>query len=128
MSLDSVALVGEVLSWIGLGVGLPVIVLARIVRASEDHWQAVDIVVIDQRGTLLARWFVAGGLHERPVRAREAGRIRAGWHAGKVDTRDSDRMRFGSPLVIGPTLSTLGIIFVTAGTIGFVASLLPLLS
>ncbi|MEZ5089018.1 MAG: hypothetical protein R2719_04405 [Micropruina sp.] len=127
MSLDSIALLGEVLSWIGLGIGVPVLILARIVRASESRWREIDIVVVDEDGTPLARWFTAGELHQRPLRRSEAGRIGKGWHPGQVDTGDTDRIRFGSRLIVGPTLWTLSIIFVATGLIGFAASWLPVL-
>ena len=126
MSLDSVAIVGEVMSWIGLGIGLPVLIIARVLRIAGSRWQAVDITVIEQQGRPVARWFAAGAIHERPVLPREAARFGEGWHAGRVSTEDADRIRFGGPSDLGQILATTGTLLVCAGGVGFVVSLLPL--
>ncbi len=126
MWLDSVAIVGEVMSWIGLGVGLPMMVFVRVLRATKRAWRTVDILVIRQEEQLTARWFANGSIHERPLRAREAYRIREGWHDGQVSLRDPNRMQLASWSTLGPTLSTLGWTFVGAGAIGLAVSWLPL--
>lgn len=125
MALDSVAVVGELMSWIGLGVGVPMLIVVRLLRASDRAWEAVDIAVLEHQGRLIARWFAAGAIHERPLRPGEAVRFGEGWYAGRASVRRADRVTFTSPSAVGPTLATLGGIFVAAGVIGFALSWLP---
>ena len=39
--LETLAMIGEIFSWIGLGIGLPLLLLALAVRAADGPWEAV---------------------------------------------------------------------------------------
>ena len=44
--LDTLALVGEVLSWVGLGIGLPLLLLAFLIRTVEGAWLPLSLIHI----------------------------------------------------------------------------------
>lgn len=120
--IDTLAAVGEAMSWIGLGIGIPLLVIAGMVALAEGHWERVDIAVIERDGVSIARWFVGGDFHERPLRASEL--IADDWHSGYVSVRNPENARIHPPMG-RRVLLTLGIIFTAAGVVGFVVSFLP---
>lgn len=120
--IDAFAAAGEVLSWVGLGAGVPLLLIAGMVALAEGRWERVDIAVIDLSGQMVVRWFAGGDFHERPLTTREdAG---DGWHLGFVSTRDPGHARLNPP-VVRRLFATLGIVFTVLGVIGFVLSLVP---
>jgi len=120
--LDAFAVVGEVVSWIGLGVGIPLLVIAGMVALAEGRWERVDIAVIDRADGAIVRWFAGGDFHERPLRAREdAG---DGWHSGFVSVRDPSHARLNPP-VLRRLFTTLGSVFTGLGLVGLILSFVP---
>lgn len=124
--LDTLALAGEVLSWIGLGIGLPLLVAALLVRAVNGEWVAVEVAVIERDGAPLLRWFAGGDFHERPLRRTEPWQAGVEWLDGLYSSNDPGRIRIGEPPHLRRVLRTLGIVFVAVGVAGLVLSLLPL--
>lgn len=120
--IDTLALVGEAMSWIGLGAGIPLLIIAGMVALAEGRWERVDIAVIERDGVPIARWFARGDFHERPLRGSEL--TAADWHSGYISARNPDHARIHPP-VGRRVLLTLGIIFTAAGAVGFVVSFLP---
>lgn len=123
--LDVFAIVGEVLSWIGLGIGVPLLVLALMFRLVEGAWLDVEIAIIDRDGSLIARWFAGGDFHERPLRPGELASAEGDWARGVVSANNPARARLEPPH-LRRVLWTLGIVFTGVGVLGFVVSLLPL--
>lgn len=121
-TLDILAVVGEAISWIGLGVGIPLLVIAGMVALVEGRWERVDIAVIDRDGVSIGRWFARGDFHERTLGDSELTTDE--WHSGYVSTRNPENARVHPPMG-RRLLLTLGIIFAIAGTIGFAVSFLP---
>lgn len=121
-SIDALAVVGEVLSWIGLGIGIPLLVIAGMVALAEGGWERVDIAVIERADEIILRWFAGGDFHERPLKHRE--RVDEGWHSGYVSVRDPSHARVDPPM-LRRFLTTLGIVFAGLGLIGFVVSMIP---
>lgn len=122
--IDTFALVGEVLSWIGLGIGIPALLVAAMIRLAEGPWERVDIAILERDDETIARWFVRGDFHERMLRASEVPEADGDWHRGYVRSRDASHMRLGAP-VVGRLLVAVGAVFAGVGVIGFVVSLLP---
>jgi len=120
--IDVLAAVGEVLSWIGLGIGVPLLVIAGMVALAEGRWDRIDMVVIDRDGVPTARWFAGNDFHERPLTRRE--RASGDWHQGYVRSRDPDHARLHPPVLRRFAL-TIGAIFTVIGAIGLVVSILP---
>ena len=48
--LDTLAAVGEVLSWLGLGLGAVLLAIALLMRLLEGPWEPVEIALIDRDG------------------------------------------------------------------------------
>ena len=124
--LDTIAMVGEVLSWVGLGAGVPAILLALMIGLVEGPWRGIEIAVIDRDESRIARWFAGGDFHERLLRRDEAF-AEPGWHDGYVSGNDPGRARIGSRPHLRRVLWTLGIVFTSVGVLGLMGSLLPLL-
>lgn len=124
--LDTFALVGEVLSWIGLGVGLPLLLLALLIRAIEGSWVDIEIAVIERDGEWIARWFAGGDFHERPLTRGESMSAELGWSAGVVSENNPDHARLGEPPHGRRVVRTLGIVFAGVGVLGLIVSLVPL--
>lgn len=120
--IDTFAAVGEVLSWLGLGIGIPLLVIAGMVALAEGRWDRIDIAVIERDGVMIARWFAGGDFHERPLTAREDSDV--GWHTGFVSARTPSHARLNPPMS-RRLFTTLGIVFASVGVIGFIVSMLP---
>lgn len=120
--IDTFALVGEVLSWIGLGVGIPLLVIAGMIALAEGRWDRIDMVVIQSGGALIARWFAGGEFHERPLTSRE--QVEGDWHQGFVSVRNPSHVRTHPPMLRRFFL-TLGSVFTAIGVAGFVVSMIP---
>nr|WP_314842288.1 hypothetical protein [uncultured Microbacterium sp.] len=125
-ALDTLALVGEVLSWIGLGIGLPLFLLSLLIRLIEGPWEDVEIAVIERDGAPIARWFAGGDFHERPLRRDEPSSTDDGWSAGVVSANNPDHARIGEPPHLRRVIRTLAIVFTSVGVLGLIISLLPL--
>ncbi|MBC6495710.1 MULTISPECIES: hypothetical protein [unclassified Microbacterium] len=125
--LDTLALVGEVLSWVGLGLGLPMLLIGVLIRTIEGPWLPAEIAIIERDGALLARWFAGGDFHERPLSRQESATAEAGWADGVVSANNPSHARVGEPPHARRVVLTLGIVFAGVGFVGLVVSLLPLL-
>lgn len=121
-TIDTLAAVGEVMSWIGLGAGIPLLVIAGMVALAEGRWDRVDIAVVERDGVAIARWFARGDFWERPLRDSEL--TAQDWHSGYVSTRNPENARIHPPMG-RRLLLTLGMIFTIAGVIGVIVSFLP---
>lgn len=124
--LDTLAIVGEVLSWIGLGVGLPLLAVAVMIRLVEGDWLPVEVAVVERDGQFIVRWFAGGDFHERMLRRTESSTSDDGWADGFVSANDPSRVRVGEPPHLRRVLRTVGIVFVAVGILGLIISLLPL--
>lgn len=120
--IDAFAIVGEVLSWIGLGIGFPLLLVALMIALVEGRWEGVDMVVIDRDRTTLVRWFAGGDFHERALAPRE--QVSDEWHEGYVRVRDPEHVRLHRPM-LRRLLFTVGGIFAGVGAIGFIISMIP---
>lgn len=120
--IDTFAVVGEVVSWIGLGFGIPLLIIAGMIALAEGRWDRVDIAVIERADETIVRWFAGGDFHERPLAPRED--IGDGWHRGYVSARNPGHARVNPP-VLRRLFTTLGVVFAGIGAIGFVVSMIP---
>lgn len=123
-ALDTAASVGEMLAWIGLGAGLPLLVIAWFIRLLEGHWDPQEITIIERHGDRIARWFAAGDFHERPLHQNEQ-HFGDGWHEGVVSSASPHRARLNGRPHAQRLFWTLGAVFAGIGLIGAVVSFLP---
>lgn len=124
--VDTLSVVGEVLSWIGLGIGVPLLIVAMLIHLVEGQWVPVEIAVIDRDGRRTARWFAGGDFHERPLRRSEPTATTDGWLDGFHSSNDPARIRIGEPPHLRRVLRTVGVVFAAVGAVGLMVSFLPL--
>ncbi|CAD5141489.1 conserved protein of unknown function [Microbacterium sp. Nx66] len=124
--VDTLSVVGEVLSWIGLGIGVPLLIVAMLIHLVEGQWVPVEIAVIDRDGRRTARWFAGGDFHERPLRRSEPTATTDGWLDGFHSSNDPARSRIGEPPHLRRVLRTVGVVFAAVGAVGLMVSFLPL--
>ena len=73
-ALDAIAGIGEVLSWVGLGLGIPLLIAAWIGKLCDGTWVPAELVRIGGAGRTV-RWSVAGKGYERELTPVEADRV-----------------------------------------------------
>ncbi|KQQ94227.1 hypothetical protein ASF62_08805 [Leifsonia sp. Leaf325] len=123
---DVLATTVEVFSWIGLGIGIPLFVIAVIWRSGSWGWRRVDVEIVEPvggDGPMSARWFADDRVHERALAPSEgAGIPDLDAATGYADSRG--RLRFERHGSASQLLWTLAVIFLTLGVVAFVVSLL----
>ncbi|AZS39671.1 hypothetical protein CVS54_00984 [Microbacterium oxydans] len=116
-ALDAFGTIAEVLSWIGLGIGLPLLVIVLLVKMHDGSWLPQEVVIVEEQdGRARARWFAAGDFRERPLRSDESAHWRGREEVNAfVSARHPGLMRFEPrrPLlhafqVLGITLAAVG--------------------
>jgi len=123
---DALVLVADMLSWIGLGIGLPLLLLGLLFALVEGPWLRVEIVITERDSVSIAHWFAGGHARARPLRRGESGYVGVGSCMGVVSSHNPGRVRLGEPPQLRRVLLTLGTVFFSVGVLGFVGSLLPL--
>lgn len=118
---------GELLSWVGLITGVPLLLVGALLRSGEARWVPTEIVVVHGLRGSAARWFAAGDFHERTLRAAERALL-----GGRdvctafVSHRDPSRMRLQARRPFTSVCLALGGVLAGAGLCGFAVSLLPM--
>jgi len=125
--LEGAGVAGDLLSWIGLGLGVPLLLVGLILRSAERALVPVEIVIVRGDHEPLARWFAHGDFHERALdaaeRAHYAGRDIC---TGYVNWRDPARMRLERRTPSTRVCLALGATFTVVGLTGLVLSVLPM--
>ncbi|MEW1980873.1 hypothetical protein AB0333_08090 [Citricoccus sp. NPDC079358] len=125
--LEGAGVAGDLISWIGLLLGLPVLLVGLLLRAREKGLVPTEVVLVADGGMLWARWFSAGEFQERPLSGTERAHL-AGQDVcrGYVSRRDPSGVRFERRTSATSVCLALGYTFVGLGVCGFVLSLLPM--
>lgn len=125
--LEGAGIAGELLSWIGLVLGVPLLMVGLILRSAERALIPIEIVIVRGAHEPLARWFAQGDFHERPLDAAERAH-----YAGKdvctgyVNRRDATQMRLEHRTPATRICLALGATFTVVGVTGLVLSVLPM--
>ena len=122
-------MVGETLSWVGLTAGIPLLLIAAVVRLVDGPYTRTPVELIHGDAGTTARWMGSDGAYERDLADWEEARVADEESLEAfVGDRQPSRMRFerGHPVVRLCSIS--GLVLVLAGVAGFAASWLPLLS
>jgi hypothetical protein len=125
---DVLPLIIEVLSWVGLAVGIPLFICAVIQRSVFSRWREVDVELVETIGAdepVLARWFTDERLHERALDPTE--HALRGSDAAKGYADPSGRLRFERHSTPSRIIWTLSVIFLSLGAVAFVASIVLML-
>jgi hypothetical protein len=116
--LEGAGVAGELLSWIGLGLGLPLLLVGLALRSTERALVPTEIVIVRGSPEPLARWFADDDFPERPLypaeRPHYAGRDVC---TGYISRRDPTLIRLephrpatGIYLTLGGTLTVIGLV------------------
>jgi len=124
-SEDTVEILLETFTWLGLGIGLISVVLLVVVRAIDGPWVATSAVIIPGTDPVEARWMTLdGALHSRILDEHE------GHDVGIDDDvevfychRAPYRMRFGRRGHAERILTLLAVVFGAIGVVCFVGAL-----
>jgi hypothetical protein len=124
-SEDTVEILLETFTWLGLGIGLLSFVVLIVMRAIDGPWVATSAVIIPGTDPVEARWMTLdGALHSRVLDEHE------GEDVGIDDDvavyychRAPHRMRFGRRGHAERILTLLAVVFGTIGVACFVGAL-----
>lgn len=93
--LDILAIIVEVLSWVGLGLGIPLFVAALILRIADARWNKVDIELVDGTGEITyARWFAGDEVRERELTHDELDELDDDFDSATGYADATGRLRF----------------------------------
>lgn len=127
-AIDALGSIGEVLSWIGLGIGLPALLIALLVRAGDGRWVPVEIVLVPEGHRIRARWYALGGFWERLLTADEALLWRGRETADAfVSERRPHRMRPEPRRPLLHAVYVAGLALTAVGIVSTLLSFLPML-
>ncbi|QBE48418.1 hypothetical protein [Leucobacter triazinivorans] len=126
-AIDALGTIGEVLSWFGLGLGLPALLIALLVRAGDGRWLPVEVVLVPEGTRIRARWYAADDFRERLLTADETARWRG---RETVDAFISEhhphRMRAEPRRPLLHAIYVAGLALTAVGAASVLLSLLPL--
>lgn len=129
-AVDIVGTIGELMSWIGLIAGVPLLLLGLMIRVAEGAYAPASVTLVagvdDRR---FAMWSAGGRTcarvlspHEQTTRSEDTS------VTGYVSTRDPERMRLERTSPAVRVCFVLTAVMLGAAVVGFVASLLPLIA
>ncbi|HRO29546.1 MULTISPECIES: hypothetical protein [Micrococcaceae] len=125
--LDGAGIVGDLLSWVGLCLGLPLLLAGMLRRSRERSLVATEVVIVRGPPEPQARWFASGEFYDRPLHATEhshyAGRDVC---TGYVSPREPWVMGFERHRQATGTCLALGATFIIIGLCGLILSIIPL--
>lgn len=124
---EAVGTIAEILSWVGLGIGLPLLLIVLLVRLHDGAWVPVEVFIVDDAQGIRARWFTAGDFWERPVRPHEVAHDDA--HEALdafVSERDPGLMRFEPRRPVLHAFQVLGITLSAVGAAALVSTIILL--
>ena len=127
--VDTLGMVGEILSWIGLGIGLPLLLIAMLVRSGDGRWLPVEVVIVTDSERILARWFAGGEAHERILSAQEyrGPEAKKNPRPGFVSEKRPSKMRFEPRRPVIHEFYVIGLTLTIIGALSLLLSFLPML-
>jgi len=129
-AVDIVGTVGELMSWIGLIAGVPLLILALMIRVAEGAYAPATVTLVDGvDDRRFAMWSAGGRTCARVLSPHEQSTRSDGTSVtGYVSTRDPERMRLDRRSPAVRTCFVLAAVMLGAAVVGFIASLLPLVA
>jgi hypothetical protein len=126
--LGAVQNIAELLSWIGLGIGIVLLVPGYVLRLLHARWREQQGVVVALEGDVVTfRWFGDGGIHEgtgdqleKPLAVGDDVKVWA-----KPSRPDLGRIEHTDHL--GTTLRVTGFVLFAVGFVSAVASIILML-
>lgn len=126
--VDGIGAVGEVIGWVGLIAGIPLLLIGLLVRALAGSRVRVDITVLeDLEDRPVAVWSTEDRTCTRPLtpgEARHLSELPAPF--GYVSVDDPEDMRVDARSSFERACTTISIVMLAAAALGFAASLIPI--
>ena len=128
-AVDIVGTIGELISWIGVIAGIPLVIIGLMIRVAEGPYSPVSVTIVEGIGDRqFALWSTAGRTCSRVLSAHEQTTRADGTSViGYVSARDPERMRLDRRSPAVRICFVLASVMLGAALIGFIASLLPLM-
>lgn len=125
--VDGVGAVGEVIGWVGLIAGLPLLLIGLLIRGLAGSRTRVAITVLeDLEDRPVAVWSTEDRTCTRPLTPGEARHLaELPSPFGFVSTDDAENMRVEARSPFERACTTISIVMLSAAVIGFAVSLLP---
>lgn len=124
---DAIGTIAEILSWIGLGIGLPLLLIVFLVKVHDGRWQPQEVFILEEDGLARARWFTAGDFWERALRADESIHWRGREEvAAFVSEHHPSLMRFEPRRPLLHAVQVLGVTLTSVGAAAVVLSIILL--
>ena len=126
--VEGVGAIGEIIAWVGLIVGLPLLVIGMLTRTAQGpHTRTVVTVLEDLEDRPMALWSAGGRTCTRSLTPSEARHLaELAEPIGYVSDRDPERLRIDARSPIERACTTIAIVMLGASAVGFVVSLLPI--
>ena len=124
---DSIGVVGEVIGWVGLIVGLPLLLIALLTRSIQGGHTRIRITVLeDLEDRPMALWSAGDRTYTRALTPSETRHLAdTAEPFGYVADRDPERLRLEARSPFERACMTISFVMLGAAVIGFAASFLP---
>lgn len=127
--VDGIAMVGEIICWVGLILGVPLLLFSFLVKTVQGPTVRTRLTVLDDlEDRPVALWSAEGRTCSRRLSPAEAVDLAgAEVPVGYVSVREPDRMRLEARSALERACSTISLVMLCAAALGFAASILPLI-
>ena len=112
--VDTLGMVGEILSWIGLGIGLPLLLIAMLVRSGDGRWLPVEVVIVTDSERILSAQEYRGPEAKKNPRP------------GFVSEKRPSKMRFEPRRPVIHEFYVIGLTLTIIGALILLLSFLPM--
>jgi hypothetical protein len=126
--VDGIGAVGEIIGWIGLLVGIPLLLVGVLTRTAQGRHTLTKINVLeDLEDQPVALWSTGDRTYTRPLTTSEARHVaELGEPVAYVSDRNPESMRLEARSPFERACTTIALVMLGAAVLGFVASFLPL--
>lgn len=122
--LDLVGAIAELLTWVGISLGLLLLLASLVTRAISGRWIETDAILVDGVDETSVRWMSADGLHLQPLTNAERSDLAASDGLRIFyQKRDPDRMRLEAMGHGERVLRLLGLLLFGLGMLAFIVSM-----
>ena len=122
--LDLVGMIAELLTWVGISVGLLLLVASLLARAVSGRWVETDAVLVDGADETSVRWMSEEGLHLQTLTTQERSDLPESEGLRIFyQRRDPRRMRLEATGHGERVLRLLGLLLFGLGILAFVLSI-----
>lgn len=124
-AVDTLGMIGELLSWIGFGTGLPIFFVTSAVQFRDGNWLPCDVVIVERHGRRIGRWYAEAAFHERELFDSETPEVEHEVARGFVSEKHPETMRFEPRRSLNHAMHVLALTLLAVGCVGLIVSYLP---